>query len=549
MTSRANVSRALLALMALAVVAACAALIAVAKPTSAQPGRSAEGLEVTKAGGRAEPGPLSAVQKQAIKRGYLVPDQEAYARAKAEANRGAGPSSGEQASGPSAQAPTFTRAGFLGIRDTTSGPSDATSAIGTTRFIELVNTRFAIYNRTSSTPLRQGTLNTLAGEPETNNVFDPQIIWDPTTNRFYYVMDDVVSSTDNRIAFGYSKTASPNSEADFCQYIISYGSEFPDYPKLGDTSNLILFGTNTFDGGTGSFLGSDVYSVTKPAAGSTCQDPTLFTVDAKFSLADAFTPVPAQQTDTAAAGYVVAEDASIYDTGTGTDLKLYTASKNTTTGGLNLSAARSVNVADYKMPPSASQKGTTRVLDTLDGRNTQAVSAIDPRFGKVALWTQHTVSNGGTSPLAQVRWYEINPATAGFFQQGKISGGPGTHAFNAAISPDRKVAGATKKFGSNMVVNYNTSSTGIFPKVLMRSKIGSGALSAPVGVKASTTFLNDFTCVSGTCRWGDYAAATPDPGSPATGTSGAVWSTTNFVQTTGSSSGAGWGTWNWAARP
>lgn len=547
MARRANVSRALLALMAMAVVAACAALIAIAKPTSAQPtsappGRSVEGLEVSKPG-RAEPGPLSAVQKRAIKQGYLVPDQEAYARHKAEANART-----TQASDPSAQAPTFSRAGFLGIRDTTSGPSDATSAIGPTRFIELVNTRFAIYNRSSSTPLSQGTLNTLVGEPESNNVFDPQIMWDPTTNRFYYVMDDVVSGTDNRIAFGYSKTASPNSAADFCQYVIGFGSEFPDYPKLGDTSNLILFGTNTFDGGTGSFLGSDVYSVTKPAAGSTCQDASLFTVGGKLGLSDAFTPVPAQQTDTAAAGYVVAEDDSIYQTGTGTDLKLYTASKSST-GGLNLSAAKSVNVADYKMPPSASQKGTTRVLDTLDGRNTQAVSAIDPRFGKVALWTQHTVSNGATSPLAQVRWYEINPATAGFFQQGRIPGGTGTHAFNAAISPDRKVSGATKAFGNSMVVNYNTSSSSIFPRVLMRSKIGSGAISAPVGVKNSTTFLNDFTCVSGTCRWGDYAAATPDPGSPATGTTGAVWSTTNFVQNTGSSSGAGWGTWNWAARP
>jgi hypothetical protein len=543
-----STSKVLLALIGLAVVVACVTVFAVAKPTSAQTGRSAEGLEVTKPGG-GEPGPLSAVQKRAINQGYLVPDQAAYQGNKAAADAKAARLSGEPTTGLAAKAPTFFRADFEGVRDTNSGPSDSTSAIGTTRFIELVNRQFAIYNRTSNTPLSQGNLNTLVGEPSTSNVFDPQIIWDPTTNRFYYLMDDVVSDTDNRIAFGFSKTASPNSAADFCQYVVNHGDEFPDYPKLGDTSNLILYGTNTFDGPTGNFLGSDLYSITKPPAGTTCPDASTFTTDAEFNLKGAdgeavFTPVPAQQTDTSAVGYVVAEDDEIYASGTGVDLALYSVRRNST-GGLTINSTKSVNVPDYKMPATAPQKGTTRKLDTLDGRNTQAVSAIDPRLGKLALWTQHTVFGGSG---AMVRWYEINPATAGIFQQGTVSGGSGLHVFNAAISPDRKVKGATRKFGDSMVLNYNTSSSTTFAKILMRSKIGAGAISAPVAVHASPTFLNDFTCSSGTCRWGDYAAATPDPGSPATGAHGLVWHTNMYVKETGIS-GAGWGTRNWAGRP
>src|SRR5204862_381220 len=83
----------------------------------------------------------------------------------------------------------------------------------------------------------------------TDSVFDVQVIWDPTTSRFYYAADDVVSSSDNRVAFGFSKTASPSSSADFCNYTIGFGRTFPDYPKLGDSQFFAMIGSNLFNGG------------------------------------------------------------------------------------------------------------------------------------------------------------------------------------------------------------------------------------------------------------------------------------------------------------
>lgn len=76
-------SKMLLALMALAIVGALFVVLAVAKPTLAQ--TSDQELRVTKPGSGTS-GPLSAAQKQAIsQQGYLVPDQGAYDKAKAEA--------------------------------------------------------------------------------------------------------------------------------------------------------------------------------------------------------------------------------------------------------------------------------------------------------------------------------------------------------------------------------------------------------------------------------------------------------------------------------
>jgi hypothetical protein len=166
------------------------------------------------------------------------------------------------------------------------------------------------------------------------------------------------------------------------------------------------------------------------------------------------------------------------------------------------------------------------------------------------LWTQHTVSGGAG---AQVRWYEIDPAAGSVLRSGKVSSGS-LFSFNGAISPDRVVNGASTAFGQNMVLGFNTSSSSTFPTIKMVSKIADDPQSSPVTVKRSPGFDVDFGCpgASAECRWGDYAAATPDPGASTVGTSGTVWLTSMWNKD-GSlinpSTGTAWQTLNWAATP
>src|SRR5215207_7387920 len=233
---------ALLAALVVAIVALGGAALAQQEGTTVSPSAtaqtqgSAHQLRVEKPGS-GNLGPLSATQKLAIKQGYLVPDQDAYERAKAGAQRLAG-GGGKTTYAAAQGADPETFRSWEGIRNRKGGtPSDSTGAIGPTRYIELINVRYAIYDRTSNRPLNTGTLNELAGEPPPPPpgekgvvLFDPQIMWDPTTRRFYYVADDVYSAIDNRLAFGFSKTASPSSAADFCKYVIKFGPRLPDYP-------------------------------------------------------------------------------------------------------------------------------------------------------------------------------------------------------------------------------------------------------------------------------------------------------------------------------
>jgi hypothetical protein len=523
-------------------------LLVVALPVLALAGplagnAAAKSLSVTSARPLAQ-GPLSSAQRHLLKQGYLVPNQAAYDAAKARAARQAPGSTAARAAAFAPRVPTANPS-FAGERDANVGPPDTTGAVGITRFIETVNDRFAIYNKTSSTPLSSGTLSSLWGTGGATTT-DPQMIWDPGTRRFYYGGLILVNSTDNRLTFGFSKTASPSSAADFCKYAIPYGTPLPDYPKVGDTRNFLLFGTNTFSNSspTGSYLGSDIVAATKPPTGTTCPAASTFGVNARFGVKNqdgtlAFTPEPVNQTDTSGTGYVVATD----DNDPSTKLTTFKVTKNTDGTARIPAKGTNLTVPTYSTPPSAPQSGTVDTLDTLDGRLTQAVSAIDPAHGtRVALWTQHTVSGGAGS---QVRWYEIDPAAHALFQSGKATSGS-LYQFNGGISPNRIVNGSTKTFGSDMAMSYNASSSSAHPSIRAVSKIGAGAQSAPITVKTSPSSLQDFTCTP-TCRWGDYAGATPDPAPPAG--SSRVWMVNEWVAEPGSLFGSGWGTWNFAITP
>jgi hypothetical protein len=549
-------SRLLVAALALAVPAASASTVAAAAGVRPQPGPTRQ-LLVLRANGPAPAGvrarPVGAVPVR-------VPNPSAYAAQKAAANAAAARLAGRAlASVPATAAlgPSLVR-NWAGQRDTTAAPSDSTGAVGTARYIELVNSKVAIYNRTSNTPTASGPLLQLTGcatSACTDSVFDVQVTWDPALNRFFYTTLDTGSGSSggNLLTFGFSTTATPTlSSSSWCRYSVGFGSTLPDYPKLGDTKDFMLIGTNDFSGS--SFAGSTIFWLSNPRSGSTCPAASTFKVGITGTLKNAngtlaFTPVPASQTDNSSTGWALARPFSI-PSGGATFLTLFKVTKSATGTATIPTTGISVPVTAYKVPAAAPQPGTRFKLDTLDARLTQAMSAVDPAHGSVmALWTQHTVFGGAG---AQVRWYEINPATHSLIQHGTISSSS-LYTFNGAISPDRRVNGTSKMFGGDMVIDVNQSSASALAAIKVASKIGASAISALKLVATSTGADTGFDCMTTTspnlCRWGDYAAASPDPAAPTTGRTGQVWGTSMLSAPGGGTTSSGWTTRNFAVKP
>jgi len=446
-----------------------------------------------------------------------------------------------------------------GITDTRHAPADPVDAIGPSSYIEMVNTTIAIYSRTG-TLVSSASMEKLTGAANEADLSDPQVMWDPATNRFYY---SVINEATEGLDVGFSKSANPTSvPGSFCNYHMDFGfgKALPDYQKLGSTAHFLLFGANVFPDDPNAEIHADVAWMSKPTGTgtiATCPAQSGFRKGRHANLLDhsvagqGWTPVPAQQTDPSTTGWVVAvpvlpllEDKGFID--------LYKVSE-TSTGTVSVqSTATTVSIPTYGDPTAspAHQKGTSDTLDALDGRFTHAVSAVDPNHGgATAVWTAHTVAHGSTT--TEVRWYEVNVAGHNLFQSGAVSSSTGW-VFNGVVSPDRTVNSSGAAHGGNMVLGYNTSSDTEYPTVRMVSKVGTGPVSGPVKLFTSpgNDQGRDCSVLGGACRWGDYAGAVPDPAASLTSSTGRVW--LSAMTSTGggpSDTTCEWSTFNWAATP
>jgi hypothetical protein len=492
-------------------------------------------------------------------RGWLPLHPSDFARAKADANARAH-ARGSGTALTAGTAPAATRfanvsPSFSGTFFTGGTPPDTTGAIGPDRYIETVNTKYAIYSRTprllNSGPL--SALTGLSGGLFGFNLSDPQMMWDAKTQRFYYAAvyyDAFLINTG--LAVGWSKTATPASSNDFCKYVIQFNGEFPDYPKLGDSSDFLIYGYNEFGNFASRYDGSAISIVNKPPAGTTCAPTSAFalTNSAPLQNADgslASTPVPANLVDDSnGTGYVIA-NADLSVSPSANFISLYSITTNgTNSSGIPLpaiSAPTNVAVPSYSMPSDAPQNGSSYLIDTLDGRFKAAVAAVDPGHG-MAVWASHAVFGGAGS---EERWYEIDPNTGSLFQSGVVTD-PALDIWNGAIAPDRANNGTTAAFGDSMAMSVSTSSPTTYPAIQFLWKTAGAAQTGLHNIVQSAGADVDLSCSStAPCRWGDYSGASPDPA--ATGTIGKVWLANQYNLAGGTTSNVSWRTWIFGVTP
>jgi hypothetical protein len=402
----------------------------------------------------------------------------------------------------------------LGATDNSAGnqgsPPDTTGAIGPNHYVEFVNSKVGVYNRSNLSLVTSQDLDVFAGRSG-HDVFDPQIQWDQQGGRWLYVADDV-NGNANFLAFGWSKTADPSDLVNgWCRFAVStdVGTTrfLEDYPKLGHDNLHILLGSNSTRGNL--FFTAHVYSMPKPSIGNTsCSAPSGITVfgspGSPLTTSDgtvAFTPVPANTGDSLAAGYVVAADAPYFVASPSQVMAWHVGG---TAAAPTLVPDGNMNVTSFAFPANIPQPSTSRVLDSSDTRLTQAVAIADPLAGGEAVWTQHTVDGAGGRSV--VRWYELLPASLTVRQLGTIQNAS-LFAFNGAISPASN--------GTTAAINYNTGSASQLVNIRAQSRLGTtalGAMSGEVVLGTSAAIDQDFSCSP--CRWGDYAGASPDPNDP-----------------------------------
>lgn len=232
----------------------------------------------------------------------------------------------------------------------TNRPPDPTGAIGTSRYVQMVNNRIALYDRTNLNVLSGRDLMAFAGAPD---VYDPQVVWDPISRRFFYAAaaSGGTREGDNYLVFGWSKTASPtNLSVDrpgvtggqWCALRLRGASRFQDdFPKMAVSRNHIIIGSNVFNSNDpaqndSTSMFSRLLVTYKPPNGQeACPPPeqrkrrmsrfnNLGVPAASGGTPQAFTPVPVVNSSAASrGGYVLSADPDASRGGIGTRILGY----------------------------------------------------------------------------------------------------------------------------------------------------------------------------------------------------------------------------------
>jgi hypothetical protein len=412
-----------------------------------------------------------------------------------------------------------------------STPPDTTGSIGPNHYVDMVNSVIGVYNRSDLTLVTKASFNSWLNVGLPAAPCDPQIEWDPSSQRWLYVVLEC-NFGDDHFLFGWSKTADPSDLVNgWCTFNVSTPGVLADYPKLGHSSHYMLVGTNDFKDSFGNpFVTAQIFWMKTPAADdASCTAPAVNSVgSAGTQLKNGIgatltsTPVPVNTSTDAPDGYIV----SAYDPGSGTQNKL--AVWHLDNSGV-LHTDSDINVNSYAVPNPAPDLGSTFRIDTLDGRLTQAVG--DPITG---IYTQHTVNGAGNR--SKVTWYEIRVTSSPTLTQEGDIASTTESVFNGSISPRSDGEGAT--------IFYNRSSATTNVVIAARGRMAW----TPIGqmdpgeilLATSTAGDNDFSCSAPPCRWGDYSGASPDPVNPRL-----VWGS-NQALTGPSTSTPNWVTENYA---
>ncbi len=431
-----------------------------------------------------------------------------------------------QQSAPAPLAGTVA-SGFAGVGNGDYGfapnaaPPDTNLAVGATQIVQWVNESFIVFDKATHAVLKgpiagNSLWSGFGGGCQTNNDGDPIVQYDQAANR--WVMTQFSVSTTPYLQCVAVSTSS-DATGTYNRYSYSYGSQFPDYPKLGIWSDAYYITYNIFNNGN-TFAGPKTCAWDRAAmlAGTAATQVCFQLGTSVNSLLpadlDGITNPPANTPN--------------YQLSLGTNsLNVYkfhvdfaTPANSTITGPTNLAVpafSRACNGGTC-IP----QSGTRQQLDSLADRLMYRLAYRVQTSGVETLVVNHSVT---VSKNTGIRWYEI-----------RVAGGTPSVYQSGTFSPDTKFRWmgsiAMDKVG-NIGVGYSESSSTSFPSIAFTGRVPTdplGALQAETLLKAGGGAQQ-----RNLSRWGDYSAMQLDPTDDCT-----FWFTTEYLKSNGTFN---WSTW------
>ena len=402
-------------------------------------------------------------------------------------------------------------------------PPDTNGAVGATQYVQLVNVSLAVFDKATQAavygPVPINTLWSGFGGPcEADNDGDPVVVYDKAANRWVISQFAVTAAPYFQCV---AVSATSDATGAYYRYAFSYGSLFPDYPKMGVWPDAYYITFNMF---TNVFQGAKVcaYDRASMLVGAPATQQC-------FQLSSSFGGLLPADLDGATAppagspNYLLNRAAS--------SLNLWRFHVDwVNPGNTALSGPINIPVAAYTAACNGGtcipQSGTRQKLDSLADRLMFRLAYRN--FGTYeSLVATHSVQVGSNkrNSYAGVRWYELrNPGGTPTVYQQSTFAPDSTFRWMGSIAMDKQ---------GNMALGYSASSSQIHPAIRYTGRLASDPLST---MQAETSLIEGMgSQLANLSRWGDYSAMTVDPVDDCT-----FWYTSEYLKANG--------TFNWSTR-
>jgi len=417
--------------------------------------------------------------------------------------------------------------GFSGPNGTftvNSAPPDTNLSVGPNQIVEIVNTDFAVFNKTGGVIYGPVAINTLwsgfGGGCQTNNDGDPIVKYDSIANR-WVITQFSVSTTPYLECVAVSTTGDPTGS--YNRYSFSYGNTaFPDYPKLAVWPDAYYITFNIFTNGS-TFAGAELcaYDRSSMLAGSAATQ-QCFMTSTSFGGVLPSDVDGSRQPPAGSPNYLLSLGIS------NNDLAFWkfhvdwaTPANSTLTGPATLTVG--TYAAACNGGTCIPQSGTRQQLDSLADRVMYRLAYRN--FGDhEALVVNHSVTAGSS---VGVRWYELRSpgGDVSVYQQGTFAP-DSSYRWMGSIAMDQ---------AGDIGLGYSVSSSSMHPAIRYTGRLAGDALGTMSQGEGSIVQGPGSQTGQNLSRWGDYSALAVDPADDCT-----FWYANEYIPSNGA--------FNWKTR-
>ena len=373
--------------------------------------------------------------------------------------------------------------GFLGIENTGWTPPDPIIAAGPEHVVVMTNGAIGFFQKDGTKDFQdeiEDTYGFWGDEGATNFVFDPEVIYDPHTDRFMAMACERAPSSRSYYLLAVSDDSNPNG--DWHKYRLDVTTEGGggdiDSPNIAVDSEAVYLSADFFTGGQ-KYL---IYILEKEPllSGSIGETRSmLVTGSQSFGIPVTYGSPPAM--------YMIEH----FESPSNTIVRLHAITDSLGTPDRE---TYDLTVPAYSPPEDPPQKGTTTRPETFDSRFWSCV------WRDGSLWATH---HQGTSRV-MARWYEIktndwpNSGSPELYQSGDIDPGDDIRTFFTSIAPDG--------YG-NAAMCFARSSPDEYISMARCMRL----FNDPLGTMGPVVIVKESNASYNSGRWGDYSGVSCDP--------------------------------------